>query len=129
LLVEDSQFIRNGVKLALQRVGYHVTEAQDGAEAMTILEKSLSNPGQAFKVMVTDIEMPRMDGLTLTRKVREHPGFSELPILFHTSLSGKANQAAGHAVGANGYVIKNDFSTLFELLKEICGEPSNAWSA
>ncbi len=129
LLVEDSQFIRNGVKLALQRGGYHVTEAQDGAEALAILEKVAGNPNQEFKVMVTDIEMPKMDGLTLTRKVREHPVLSELPVLFHTSLSGKANQAQGHAVGANGYVIKNDFSTLFELLKEICGENANARSA
>jgi two-component system chemotaxis response regulator CheV len=122
LLVEDSQFIRNGVKMALERVGYRVVEAGDGAEALDILNRGLkAPPGQRIDAVVTDIEMPRMDGLSLTRRIREHAQLRQMPVLLHSSLSGKSNMQAGETVGANGYVVKNDFQTLFELLREILG--------
>lgn len=119
LLIDDSSFIRAGCKQMLVKSGFHVTEAGDGAEALQILEASPTAGG--FDLVVSDIEMPRMDGLSLTRKLREHPRFNEMPIILHTSLSGKANQVAGLAVGANGYVIKNDFVNLFKLISEILG--------
>ncbi len=129
LLVDDSQFIRNGVKQAMIRAGYRILEAGDGAEALSVLEKGLAGQGPQVSLVVTDVEMPRMDGLSFTKKVREHDQLSEMPILLHTSLSGKANQAAGVSVGANGYVIKNDFRALFELMKEILGAAPDALSA
>jgi two-component system chemotaxis response regulator CheV len=129
LLADDSQFIRNGVKQALLRDGFRVLEAGDGAEALSLLEGSLKDPENRVDLVVTDVEMPRMDGLSFTRKVREHPSLNEIPIILHTSLSGKQNQAAGHSVGANGYVVKNDLRTLFALIREILGDPSHALSA
>lgn len=126
LLVDDSQFIRNGVKQAMARAGYRVLEAGDGAEALAVLERGLAGQGPVVSMVVTDVEMPKMDGLSFTKRVREHTELSEMPILLHTSLSGKANQTAGIQVGANGYVIKNDFRTLFELMKEILGSAPNA---
>ncbi len=129
LLVDDSQFIRNGVKQAMARAGYRVLEAGDGQEALAVLEKGLAGQGPTIELVVTDVEMPRMDGLSLTKRIREHAVLSAMPILLHTSLSGKANQAAGISVGANGYVIKNDFRSLFELMKEILGSAPNALSA
>ena len=129
LLVDDSQFIRNGVKQAMVRAGYRIIEAGDGQEALQVLEKGLAGQGPTVDLVVTDVEMPRMDGLSFTKRVREHPALSDMPILLHTSLSGKANQAAGISVGANGYVIKNDFRSLFELMKEILGSVPNALSA
>lgn len=120
LLVDDSQFIRNGARQTLLREGYRVTEANDGAEALRMIEESYQ-AGQPYDLIVTDVEMPRMDGFTLTRKIRENPTMAELPVLLHTSLSGKTNQAAGISVGANGYVIKNDFKTLMTLIREILG--------
>ena len=124
LLVDDSQFIRNGVKQTLQRAGYRIIEAADGVEAFTLLEANTGGRGDNISLVVSDVEMPRMDGLSFTKKVRSHPTLGEMPIILHTSLSGKANQAAGIAVGANGYVIKNDFRTLIELMKEIVGGAS-----
>lgn len=120
LLVDDSQFIRNGARQALMRAGYRVTEASDGAEALKIVESSAGTK-DAPDLVVSDVEMPRMDGLSFTRKLRESPRFSELPVILHTSLSGRANQDAGLSVGANGYVIKNDFKTLLALVQEIIG--------
>ncbi len=128
LLVEDSNFIRQGVRQMLQKAGFRVAEAGDGVDAMTMLEKSLKD-GPAFDLVISDVEMPRMDGLTFTRKVREHAKLKDMPILLHTSLSGKANQSAGLSVGANGYVIKNDFATLFELIRELLGRLPDAASA
>jgi two-component system chemotaxis response regulator CheV len=129
LLVDDSQFIRNGVKQAMLRAGYRVVEAGDGQEALSVLERGLAGQGPQVSLVVTDVEMPRMDGLSFTKRVREHGALAETPILLHTSLSGKANQAAGIQVGANGYVIKNDFRSLFELMKEILGSAPDALSA
>lgn len=129
LLVDDAAFIRSGVRQMLARAGYRVIEAGDGEEACKVLERSLHS-GPTIDLIISDIEMPRLDGLGFTKRVREHPHFSEIPILLHTSLSGKANQVAGLSVGANGYVIKNDFHTLFRLIAEILGskvpEASNA---
>lgn len=126
LLVDDSQFIRQGVRQALVRAGYQVVEAGDGAEALNVLEHGLTKSGGGFDVVVTDVEMPRMDGLSLTRRIRENVHLSHMPVILHTSLSGKANQAAGMSVGANGYVIKNDLNTLFEMMREILGDVSDA---
>lgn len=120
LLVDDSQFIRNGARQTLMRAGYRIVEAGDGAEAMKMLEESFGTR-EAPDMVVTDVEMPRMDGLSLTKRLRENPKFAELPIVLHTSLSGRANQDAGLSVGANGYVIKNDFKTLIALILEIVG--------
>lgn len=120
LLVDDAAFIRSGVRQMLTRAGYHVIEAADGEEALKALEHSALE-GDRIDLVISDIEMPRMDGLGLTKKVREHALLSEVPILLHTSLSGKANQVAGLSVGANGYVIKNDFQTLFRMIGEILG--------
>ena len=128
LLVDDSKFIRNGVSQVLLREGYHVTEAGDGAEALAALDRSLGT-AQRFDIMVSDVEMPRMDGLTLTRKVREHPGLSTLPIVLHTSLSGRSNQAAGMSIGANGYVVKNDMLTLLAMMTEVMESSEHALSA
>ena len=128
LLVDDSHVIRNGVRQVLVREGYHVTEASDGAEGLAILEKSV-NSTQPFAILVSDVEMPRMDGLTLTRKVREHPQLNTLPIVLHTSLSGRANQAAGMTIGANAYVVKNDMATLLAMMIEVMESNVHALSA
>jgi two-component system chemotaxis response regulator CheV len=71
--------------------------------------------------VITDIEMPQMDGFILTQKIRENEAISDLPIIIHSSLSGKATQDTGIAMGANGYVVKNDIKNLVEALSEIIG--------
>lgn len=122
LLVDDAAFIRNVVRQMLEEAGFCVVEARDGAEAFDILEKSThSHSSEKIDLIISDIEMPRLDGLGLTKKVRDHDQLGETPVILHTSLSGRANQSAGFLVGANGYVIKNDFQALFRLIHEILG--------
>jgi two-component system chemotaxis response regulator CheV len=120
LLVDDAAFIRNVVRQMLEEAGFSVTEARDGAEAFDLLEKS-THSSEKIDLIISDIEMPRLDGLGLTKKVRDHDQLGETPVILHTSLSGRANQSAGFLVGANGYVIKNDFQALFRLIHEILG--------
>jgi two-component system chemotaxis response regulator CheV len=120
LLVDDAAFIRNVVRQMLEEAGFCVVEAKDGVEAFNILEKSPQSSNR-IDLIISDIEMPRLDGLGLTKKVREHNQLGEIPVILHTSLSGRANQSAGFLVGANGYVIKNDFQALFRLIGEILG--------
>jgi len=129
LLIDDSQFIRSGVRSALNRAGFRVTEAGDGAEGLRLLEQSVRDPEGVFDLVVTDVEMPRMDGLSFTKRVRKNPDLAATPIILHTSLSGSANIAAGQSVGANGYVVKNDLRTLFEMMRGILGKQPHAKSA
>ena len=72
-------------------------------------------------LIVTDVEMPRMNGLALTKWIKEQPKLSNLPVIFHSSLSGRASIEAGMSIGAQGYVIKNDIKQLKKLIAEIIG--------
>ena len=121
LLVDDSTFILNSVKVALKRLGYRVVTAENGRIALDILQKYAkgSRPDGRIDIVVSDIEMPQMNGLALTRQIRADEALAGMPVILHTSLSGQANQDAGIRAGANGYVIKNDIRCLNELLKEI----------
>jgi two-component system chemotaxis response regulator CheV len=123
LLVDDSGFILKNTKIGLTRSGLNVMTASNGKEAYDILEKYSRGEMSNTKIaaVITDIEMPQMDGLTLTKKIREHSELSDMPIIIHSSLSGKATQDTGIALGANGYVVKNDIKNLVEALSEIIG--------
>lgn len=126
LLVDDSSLILKNTKIGLNRAGYNVITAANGKIAFDILEKVADGTWKEGKLdaVVTDIEMPQMDGFTLTKKIRENPILQEMPILIHSSLSGRATQDTGIALGANGYVVKNDIKNLVEALTGILG-----WSA
>jgi two-component system chemotaxis response regulator CheV len=123
LLVDDSAFILKNTKIGLTRSGLNVITAIDGKEAMEILEKYASGNWKEKKLsaVITDIEMPQMDGFTLTKKIRAHDSLSQLPIIIHSSLSGQATQDTGVSLGANAYVVKNDIKHLVEALSEIIG--------
>jgi len=123
LLVDDSNLILSTCQRALESLGFSITLAKDGQLAREFLERAALEDSSKppVDVIVTDVEMPRMDGLTLTKWIREASAFSGMPVILHTSLSGRSNQQAGISVGANGYVIKNDIKALAELLTEIIG--------
>jgi two-component system chemotaxis response regulator CheV len=128
LLVDDSAFILKNTKIGLQRYGLNVMTATNGREALQILENYASGNWSEGRLsaVVTDIEMPQMDGFILTKKIRQNDVISDLPVIIHSSLSGKATQDTGMAMGANGYVVKNDIKHLVEALSEIIGwKPSN----
>lgn len=130
LLIDDSNLILKNTSTCLKREGYQVTQASNGVQAKAILEESLSKHSgkPEFDAIITDVEMPKMDGLTLTKWIKQNSKLTPIPVILHTSLSGKANFESGKVVGANAYVVKNDMNTLIKLLKELnlSSSPSKA---
>jgi two-component system, chemotaxis family, sensor kinase CheA len=104
LIAEDSKFFRNQVKGYMTEVGYNVVEAEDGVEAWN----RLNEHGDRIAMLVTDIEMPNMNGFDLTKKIRQDDKFSALPIIALTTLASAEDVAKGKAVGVNEYHIKLD---------------------
>ena len=104
LLVEDSQFFRNQVKHFIEEAGYTVIEAEDGQQAWHVMEE---NPAQ-ISIVVTDLEMPNMDGFELTRLIKNDPRFSHLQVIALTSLAAEEDRRKGEQVGIDDYQIKLD---------------------
>ena len=104
LIAEDSKFFRNQVKGYMTEVGYDVVEAEDGVEAWDKLHEY----GDQITMLVTDIEMPNMNGFDLTQRIRQDEKFGKLPIIALTTLASAEDVARGQAVGVNEYHIKLD---------------------
>lgn len=114
LAVDDSASMRKMVSFTLIGAGYHVVEAVDGQDA---LEKAQT---QTFDLILTDQNMPRLDGLGLTRKLREQPAFQTTPILILTTESSDEMKQAGRAAGATGWLVKPfDPNRLIEIIKKV----------
>jgi len=86
------------------------------AEGKTIYDK--------VSLVLTDLEMPEMDGFTLTRKVKQDPRFSSLPVVIHSSLSGTANEALVQKVGADAYVAKFVADDLAATIRQVLAKKS-----
>ena len=104
LYAEDSNFFRNQVKEFLESEGYSVIGAQDGIEAWELLQK---HPDE-ISLVVTDIEMPNLDGYELAEKIRSTPRFARMPIIALTTMAGEEDIARGGSVGIDDYQIKMD---------------------
>lgn len=114
LAVDDSPSMRKMVSFTLSGAGYQVVEAVDGVDAF---EKAMAQP---FDLVLTDQNMPRLDGLGLTRKLREHPQFKTTPILMLTTESSDLMKQAGRAAGATGWLVKPfDPARLIEVIKKV----------
>jgi two-component system chemotaxis response regulator CheY len=114
LAVDDSPSMRKMVAFTLTGAGYQVVEAVDGQDA---LEKASA---QSFDLVLTDQNMPRLDGLGLTRKLRDHPQFKNTPILMLTTESSDLMKQAGKAAGATGWLVKPfDPARLIEVIKKV----------
>ncbi len=114
LAVDDSPSMRKMVSFTLTGAGYQVVEAVDGVDAF---EKAQS---QSFDLVLTDQNMPRLDGLGLTRKLRDHPLFKTTPILMLTTESSDLMKQAGRAAGATGWLVKPfDPTRLIEVIKKV----------
>lgn len=109
LIVDDSAIARKQIKRCVESVGAETTTLNDGRQALEYL-KSLAESGEKVSnkimMMISDIEMPEMDGYTLTAEVRADTRLSDLFVLLHTSLSGVFNQAMVKKVGANEFLAK-----------------------
>ena len=109
LTVDDSSVARKHVTRCLQTVGVEVTALNDGRQALEFLRKLVDEgkkPEEEFLMMISDIEMPEMDGYTLTAEIRSDPRMQKLHIILHTSLSGVFNQAMVKKVGADDFLAK-----------------------
>ena len=116
LTVDDSGSLRQMVVFSLHAAGYQVTEAVDGQDG---LDKAKT---QVFDLVLTDQNMPRMDGLTLIRSLRALPNYARVPILMLTTESSDEMKAKGRAAGANGWLVKPfDPQRLTEVVKKVIG--------
>ena len=109
LIVDDSSVARKQVSRCLQTVGVEVTALNDGSEALNYLKKMADEgrfPDKELLMLISDIEMPEMDGYTLTTEIRSDPRMQKLHILLHTSLSGVFNLAMVKKVGADDFLAK-----------------------
>ena len=114
LAVDDSPSMRKMVSFTLTGAGYQVVEAVDGQDAF---EKAQL---QTFDLVLTDQNMPRLDGLGLTRKLRDHPQFKSTPILMLTTESSDLMKQAGRAAGATGWLVKHfDPARLLDVIKKV----------
>lgn len=115
LVIDDSGVARNQVIRCLDEVGVQTTGLSNGAEALRYL-RGIVDSGKAIEdeilLIISDIEMPEMDGYTLTTEIRSDPDLSPLQILLHTSLSGIFNEAMVKKVGANEFLAKYDADEL-----------------
>lgn len=109
LVVDDSRVARHQIRSVLEQLGLNATLLSDGRQALEHLQQ-LAQSGMAptarYAMVISDIEMPAMDGYTLTTEIRRDPALRGLHVLLHTSLSGVFNQAMVERVGADDFVPK-----------------------
>lgn len=119
LIADDSTVARRMLKDTLENAGLHVIEAIDGKQAMDILNDFLNKIGDKpvtdfIQLIISDVEMPEMDGLTFTKNAKANPKLQMLPIIINTSLSGEENRVKAKSVGADGYLVKFDVTQLIQ---------------
>lgn len=116
LTVDDSGSIRQMVSFTLKGAGYTITEAVDGKDG---LEKAKAG---RFDLILTDQNMPNMDGLTLIKSLRSLPAYRTTPILVLTTEAGDNMKAQGKAAGATGWLVKPfDPQKLIEVVRKVIG--------
>jgi two-component system chemotaxis response regulator CheY len=104
LFVDDSPTMRASVSFCLRNAGYRVTEAADGKDALQKLQ-SIEDKGQSLALIITDINMPEMDGITFISKVKK-TRLKFLPILVLTTEAGESMIEKGRVVGVSGWLLK-----------------------
>lgn len=116
LAVDDSASMRQMVSFTLKGAGYTVVEAVDGVEALNKAR------GQKFDCVVTDVNMPNKDGITLIKDLRALPAYKFVPMLMLTTESGMDKKQAGKAAGATGWIVKPfNPDQLLKTIKKVLG--------
>jgi two-component system chemotaxis response regulator CheY len=115
LTVDDSKTMRDMVSFTLKGAGFDVVEAEDGVHALSVLSKT------KVDLVITDINMPNMDGVTLVKKLREQAAYGSTPILILTTEGGEEKKAQGRAAGATGWIVK-PFAPdkLLQVVNKVC---------
>ncbi len=126
LVADDSPVARKIITDILESAGHTVIMAEDGMDAyeklLKYLEKAKSENRPItdyIQLVITDIEMPNMDGLTLTKKIKESIGLMGLPVIVNSTLSDDSNRQRAYRVNADAYIVKFDAKDLLQLVKKI----------
>lgn len=116
LTVDDSASIRMTTRIALTNAGYNVTEAVDGADGLQKIKSG------SFDLIVTDLNMPNMDGLTMIRNLRQLPAYMGTPVIFLTTESDGEIKQQAKAAGATGWLTKPfDAENLTKIARKVLG--------
>ena len=117
LIAEDSPFVMDMMSSVLINSGYgHVETVKTGADAWTALEAGLAGSQPLPDIVISDVEMPQMDGLALTKKVKAHPALRDIPMLLFSSLITEDTRHKGEAVGADQQLSKPDLPRLVDIV-------------
>ncbi|MBD9388286.1 MULTISPECIES: response regulator [unclassified Agrobacterium] len=117
LTVDDSASIRMTTKIALTNAGYQVTEAVDGQDGLAKAK------GATFDLIITDLNMPNMNGLEMIEALRQSPAHTGIPIIFLTTESDADMKARAKAAGATGWLTKPfDAENLVKIAKKVLGK-------
>ena len=124
--VDDSAIARKEIVMVLDKMGVKYQQATDGLEAWERLQNLASRAQhdgiplhQQIALILTDAEMPEMDGYVLTKNIKSDSRFQDIPVVMHSSLSSEANRAMGKSVGVDAYVAKFDPVVLAETLRPL----------
>jgi len=116
LVVDDSAAVRQSVSYVLDQAGYEIVQAVDGSDALTKLD------GSPFHLVVTDVNMPNMDGIELTAKIRATEDYKFTPIVVLTTESQSEKMNAGKEAGATGWIVKPfNSDKLLQVVKRLAG--------
>ncbi len=100
MTVDDSASVRQMVSFTLRQHGYEIVEAANGSEALRKIEK------KQVHMLITDVNMPELDGIGLIREIRRNPSFRFIPIIVLTTESDSARKREGKEAGATGWIVK-----------------------
>ncbi len=118
LVLDDSATARKIVKEALIKMGFHVVEAMDGEEGLAKLEDLYSTYGEdlsdELKIIISDVEMPKMDGFHFAANVKDDPRFNKVPIVFNSSISDHFSEGRGLEAGGEAYLVKFQASSFYD---------------
>ncbi|MDC8012887.1 response regulator [Tahibacter sp. BL] len=116
LAVDDSPTMRQMVAFSLREAGFEVSEAEDGADALAKARQ------EKYSCVVADVNMPKMDGITLIRELRRLPDYRFTPLLMLTTESGGEKKLEGKAAGATGWIVKPfDPQQLVATIRKVLG--------
>jgi two-component system chemotaxis response regulator CheY len=116
MTVDDSKTMRDMVAFTLRGAGFEVSQAEDGKQALGMLAKS------PVDIVITDLNMPVMDGVALIRALRADPKWRAVPILMLTTESDSGKKSEGRNAGATGWIVKPfDPGKLVDIVNRVCG--------
>ncbi|MDX1949193.1 MAG: response regulator [Rickettsiales bacterium] len=115
LTVDDSKTMRDMVSFTLKNAGYTMLEAEDGVKGLEVANAN------KLDLIITDLNMPNMNGLDMIRNIRKNPAFATIPILMLTTEGDANKKAEGKEAGASGWIVKPfQPEKLVEVVKKVC---------